>query len=153
MSKEKISFVRVDADHISNLIKKDEPILARMSEEEKETLKKEIEASIDKAKYTIQLEDLSMSDAPFIITQPEFMRRMKEMQQMGGGMFGAGNFPEMYNLVVNSNSDLAHEILSKPEEEKKELIVQALDLAKLSQNLLKGKELTDFIKRNFDQLK
>ncbi|MET3732773.1 molecular chaperone HtpG [Moheibacter stercoris] len=153
-SKEKVTFARVDADHINNLIKKDEPIVARLSDEQKETLKKEISETIDSKTYTVQLEDLSLTDAPFMITQPEFMRRMKEMQQTGGGgMFGMGNFPEMYNLVVNANSDLANEILNKPEEEKKVLINQALDLAKLSQNLLTGKELTDFIKRSFESLK
>lgn len=152
--KEKVKFARVDADHIQNLIKKDEPIIARLSEEEKESLKTEIEGAVDKEKYTVQLEDLSMDDAPFVITQPEFMRRMKEMQQTGGGgMFGMGNFPEMYNLIVNTNSDLANEILKKPTEEKEGLINQALDLAKLSQNLLKGKELTDFIKRSFELMK
>jgi molecular chaperone HtpG len=153
-SKEKVTFARVDSDHINNLIKKDEPIIARLNDEQKETLKKEIGEAIDAQTYTVQLEDLSMTDAPFMITQPEFMRRMKEMQQTGGAnMFGMGNFPEMYNLVVNANSDLASEILNKPEEEKKALINQALDLAKLSQNLLKGKELTDFIKRSFESLK
>lgn len=153
-TKEKVTFARVDADHINNLIKKDEPIIARLNDEQKETLKKEIGEAIDAKTYTVQLEDLSMTDAPFMITQPEFMRRMKEMQQTGGGgMFGMGNFPEMYNLVVNANSDLASEILNKPEEEKKALINQALDLAKLSQNLLTGKELTDFIKRSFESLK
>ena len=153
-TKEKISFARVDADHISNLIKKDETSISKLSDEQKESLKTSIESSIDKEKYTIQLEDLSMTDAPFVITQPEFIRRMKDMQQTGGrGMFGMGAFPEMYNLVVNTNSDLATEILNKPDDEKAELIGNALDLAKLSQNLLKGKELTDFIRRSFEKLK
>lgn len=152
-SKEKISFVRVDADHINNLIKKDEPLISKLSDEQKEQLKTAIETSVDKEKYTVQLEDLSSTDAPFVITQPEFMRRMKDMQQTGGGMFGLGGFPEMFNLVVNTNSNLATEILNKTDNEKSELINQALDLAKLSQNLLKGKELTDFIKRSFELLK
>jgi molecular chaperone HtpG len=93
--------------------------------------------------------------APFIITQPEFMRRMKEMSQTGGGgMFGMGNFPEMYNLVVNTNSDLATSILNvENETEKSALVKQALDLAKLSQGLLKGEELTAFVKRSFETLK
>lgn len=153
-TQEKVKFSRVDADSIQNLIKKDEPIVARLSEEEKTTLKTSIESAIDKEKYTVQLEDLGLEDVPFVITQPEFMRRMKEMQESGGGgMFGMGNFPEMYQLVVNANSDLAHEILQKPAEEKEGLIHQALDLAKLSQNLLKGKELTDFIKRSYELMK
>lgn len=151
--KEKVKFSRVDADHIQNLIQKDEPIIARLSDEEKETLKTDIEKAIDNKSFTVKLEDLSLDDAPFVITQPEFMRRMKEMQQAGGNMFAMGDFPQMYNLIVNANSDLANEILKKPEEEKEALINQALDLAKLSQNLLKGKELTDFIKRSFELMK
>lgn len=153
-SKEKISFARVDADHINNLIKKDEPIISKLNETEKESLKKNVEESINNTKFTVQLEDLDSSDAPFTITQPEFMRRMKDMQATGGGgMFGMGGFPEMYNLVVNSNSDFASKILATENvEEKSAQIKYALDLAKLSQNLLKGKELTDFIQRSYKQL-
>lgn len=154
-SKENIRFARVDSDHINNLIKKDEPIIAKLNDTEKETLKKEIEEAVNDQKFTVQLEDLSSDDAPFVITQPEFMRRMKDMQATGGGgMFGMGNFPEMYNLVVNSNSEFASEILkSENADGKKEKIQYALDLAKLSQNLLKGKELTEFIQRSYAQLK
>lgn len=153
-SKEKIQFARVDADHINNLIKKDEPAISKLNDSEKETLKKSVEEGIADTKFTVQLEDLESTDAPFIITQPEFIRRMKDMQATGGGgMFGMGNFPEMYNLVVNTNSDLAGKILStESAEEKTSHIKQALDLAKLSQNLLKGKELTEFIQRSYQQL-
>ncbi|MEC3875723.1 molecular chaperone HtpG [Chryseobacterium salviniae] len=153
-SKEKISFARVDADHINNLIKKDEPIIAKLNETEKESLKKSVEEAITDKKFTVQLEDLDSTDAPFTITQPEFMRRMKDMQATGGsGMFGMGGFPEMYNLVVNSNSEFAGQILkTENTEEKTGLIQHAVDLAKLSQNLLKGKELTDFIQRSYKQL-
>ena len=153
-SKEKISFARVDADHINNLIKKDEPAISKLNETEKETLKKEVENAVNDQKFTVQLEDLDSSDAPLIITQPEFMRRMKDMQATGGGgMFGMGGFPEMYNLVVNSNSELASDILkSENTEDKTSKIKYALDLAKLSQNLLKGKDLTDFIQRSYKQL-
>ncbi|WP_445432410.1 molecular chaperone HtpG [Chryseobacterium indoltheticum] len=153
-SKEKISFARVDADHINNLIKKDEPAISKLNETEKESLKKNVEESINDKKFTVQLEDLDSNDAPFTITQPEFMRRMKDMQATGGGgMFGMGGFPEMYNLVVNSNSEFANQILKTEDAESKEgLIKHALDLAKLSQNLLKGKELTDFIQRSYKQL-
>lgn len=149
-SKENISFVRVDADHINNLIKKDEPVISKLNESEKESLKKNVEEAIQDSKFTVQLEDLDSSDAPFTITQPEFMRRMKDMQATGGGgMFGMGGFPEMYNLVVNSNSELSNQILkTENAEEKENLIKYALDLAKLSQNLLKGKDLTDFIQRD-----
>ncbi|WP_209389829.1 molecular chaperone HtpG [Chryseobacterium sp. RR2-3-20] len=153
-SKEKIQFARVDADHINNLIKKDEPVISKLNETEKESLKKTVEESINDQKFTVQLEDLDSSDAPFTITQPEFMRRMKDMQATGGGgMFGMGGFPEMYNLVVNSNSEFASKILSNDNaEEKHTQIKYALDLAKLSQNLLKGKDLTDFIQRSYKQL-
>ncbi|WP_312344715.1 molecular chaperone HtpG [Chryseobacterium binzhouense] len=153
-SKEKIQFARVDADHINNLIKKDEPVISKLNETEKESLKKTVEESINDKKFTVQLEDLDSTDAPFTITQPEFMRRMKDMQATGGGgMFGMGGFPEMYNLVVNSNSEFASKILANENaEEKNNQIKYALDLAKLSQNLLKGKELTDFIQRSYKQL-
>ena len=153
-SKEKIQFARVDADHVNNLIKKDEPVISKLNETEKETLKKSVEEGISDTKFTVQLEDLDSSDAPFIITQPEFMRRMKDMQATGGGgMFAMGGFPEMYNLVVNTNSDLAGKILTTENaDEKTTQIKHALDLAKLSQNLLKGKELTDFIQRGYQSL-
>ncbi|MGV0752023.1 molecular chaperone HtpG [Empedobacter brevis] len=154
-TKENVTFVRVDADHINNLIEKDDVKISKLSDEDKDKLKTEITDSINNKSYTIQLEDLAETDAPFIITQSEFMRRMKDMQATGGaGMFGMGNFPEMYNVVVNANSDLATEILAKESKEEKEaLINQALDLAKLSQGLLKGKELTNFINRSFKNIK
>lgn len=153
-TKEKVLFVRVDADHVNNLIKKDEPVISKLNDSEKESLKKNVEETISDAKFTVQLEDLDSTDAPFTITQPEFMRRMKDMQATGGGgMFGMGGFPEMYNLVVNSNSEFAGQILkTENQEEKASLIKYALDLAKLSQNLLKGKDLTDFIQRSYKQL-
>ena len=154
-SKEKISFARVDADHVNNLIKKDDTPISKLNEEEKVSLKTTIEEAVNDKKFSVQVEDLESSEAPFMITQPEFMRRMKDMQATGGGggMFGMSGFPEMYNLVVNSNSELAAEILKNENaEEKKSKIKYALDLAKLSQNLLKGKDLTEFIQRSYQQL-
>lgn len=154
-SKEKISFARVDADHVNNLIKKDDTPISKLNEEEKESLKATIEEAVNDKKFSVQVEDLESTEAPFMITQPEFMRRMKDMQATGGGggMFGMSGFPEMYNLVVNSNSELAAEILKNENaEEKKSKIKYALDLAKLSQNLLKGKDLTEFIQRSYQQL-
>lgn len=152
---EKLSFVRVDADHVDNLIKKEEEQISRLSEDEKTKLKETIEVLVPKEKYSVQLESMDSKAAPFIITQPEFMRRMKEMSSTGGGgMFGMGNLPEMYNLIVNTNSDLATSILNiENETEKSALVKQALDLAKLSQGLLKGEELTAFVKRSFETLK
>ncbi|MBF0596157.1 molecular chaperone HtpG [Faecalibacter rhinopitheci] len=153
--KENVTFARVDADHINNLIDKDEVKISKLSDEDKEKLKTQITEGIDNKSYTVQLEDLSATDAPFIITQSEFMRRMKDMQATGGAnMFGMGSFPEMYNVVVNANSDLASQILSKEnDDERKEIISHALDLAKLSQGLLKGKELTNFINQSFNKIK
>lgn len=149
-----LTFVRVDSDHIDNLIKKEETTISKLSDEEKESLKTSLETYIPKT-YTVQLEALDSQAAPFIITQPEFMRRMKEMSQTGGGgMFGMGNMPEMYNLVVNTNSPLATTILNTEDKTAQEsLVKQALDLAKLSQNLLKGEALTAFVKRSFELIK
>jgi molecular chaperone HtpG len=151
---ENLTFARVDADHIDKLIPKEEETISKLSDDEKEKLKTSIETNVSIENYTVQLENLDSKSAPFIITQPEFMRRMKEMSATGGGgMFGMGNFPDMYNLVVNTNSELATTILNSPEDTQKGLVKQALDLAKLSQGLLKGEELTAFVKRSFEKLK
>ncbi|GIJ94730.1 chaperone protein HtpG [Capnocytophaga stomatis] len=152
---EKLTFARVDSAPIAKLIQKEDTAISKFSEEEKTSLKESIEKSIPSEGFVVQLEDLDSDSTPFSINQPEFMRRMKEMSATGGGgMFGMGNFPEMYHLVVNTNSPLATSILNTADEtEKQHLIKQAFDLARLSQGLLKGKELTDFIKRNFQELK
>ena len=152
---ENLTFTRVDGDHIDNLIKKEETTISKLSEEEQNNLKTVVEEIVPKPTYTVQLEALDSNAAPFIITQPEFMRRMKEMSQTGGGgMFGMGNMPDMYNLVVNTNSELATNILNTNDKTAQEnLVKQALDLAKLSQNLLKGEELTAFVKRSFELIK
>ena len=152
---ENLTFARVDADHIDKLIEKEEVQISKLSEDEQTNLKSVLEAIVPKANYTVQLEPMDSNAAPFMITQPEFMRRMKEMSASGGGgMFGMGNFPDMYNLVVNSNSTLATTILQTEDKSAQELLVkQALDLAKISQGLLKGEELTAFVKRSFETLK
>ena len=152
---EKLSFARVDADTIEKLIVKDEEITSKLNEEQKEKLKNTLEEIVPKSTYTVQLESMDAQAAPFMLTQPEFMRRMKEMSQTGGGgMFGMGNFPDMYNLVVNTNSELAETLVNTDDAEVREhLVKQALDLAKLSQGLLKGEELTAFVKRSFSLIK
>uniref|UniRef100_UPI004049C6DF molecular chaperone HtpG n=1 Tax=Gelidibacter sp. TaxID=2018083 RepID=UPI004049C6DF len=154
-TKENISFARVDADAVDNLIKKDDTKISKLSDEQKTELETLLKDVIPSEKFMVQLETMDSDAAPFMITQPEFMRRMKEMQATGGGgMFGMGNFPEMYNVVVNTNSDLVGEILSTKTKAKQErLINQSLDLARLSQGLLKGKELSDFIKRSYEMIK
>ena len=154
-SKEKISFSRVDADHLDKLIPKEENNISKLTEDEKTTLDTQLKEVISSEKFTVQLEAMDSNAAPFMITQPEFMRRMKEMQQTGGGgMFGMGNMPEMYNLVVNTNSELVNQILNTKTAKKRErLINQSLDLAQLSQGLLKGEALTNFIKRSYEIIK
>jgi molecular chaperone HtpG len=147
---EKAKFARVDADPIDKLIQKEDDQISKLSDADQEKLKGYIEEIVPKEKYSVQLEAMDSQSNPFIITQPEFLRRMKEMQQTGGGgMMGMGGFPEMYNLVVNTNSDLMQKIL-KAKAKRSEYINQALDLARLSQNLLQGKEMTDFIKRSYE---
>lgn len=150
---ENVTFTRVDADHIDKLIQKEEEAISKLSDDEKEKLKLTIEAVVPKENYTVQMEALDSNASPFIITQPEFMRRMKEMSATGGGgMFGMGNLPEMYNLIVNTNSAIATKILEAGEDSKTDLVKQALAIAKLSQGLLKGEELTAFVKRSFETL-
>ncbi|MGC6401823.1 MAG: molecular chaperone HtpG [Flavobacteriaceae bacterium] len=151
-SKEKIAFSRVDGDAIENLIKKETASVSKLSEEEKETLKPLIEGVIADEKYSVQLEAMDSQGLPFVLTQPEFMRRMKDMQQTGGGMMG--DFPEMYTLLVNTNHELVGQILQTKTSKKRErLIQQAVDLAKLSKNLLKGEALTKFIQRSVELIK
>lgn len=150
---ENLTFTRVDSDHIDKLIQKEDTQISKLSEEESTQLKTVLEEIVPKANYTVQLEPMDSNAAPFIITQPEFMRRMKEMSQTGGGMFGMGNFPDMYNLVVNTNSELATTILKADKSVQESLVKQALDLAKISQGLLKGEELTAFVKRSFELIK
>ncbi len=155
-SQEKISFARVDGDHVDNLIKKDEEAISKLSDQEKETLKTFLTDTIPAEKFSVQLEAMDSKSNPFIITEPEFMRRMKEMQQNGGGggMFGMGNMPDMYNLIVNTNHELVSEILNTKTVKKKERLVnQALDLAKLSKGLLKGEDMTAFINRSYEMIK
>ncbi|WP_407557791.1 molecular chaperone HtpG [Winogradskyella sp. 4-2091] len=154
-TKENISFARVDGDHIDNLIKKDENTISKLTDEQQTELDTLLKEVIPSEKFSIQLEAMDSDASPFIITQPEFMRRMKEMQQTGGGgMNMFGNMPEIHNLIVNTNSELVGEILGTKTKKKQErLISQSLDLARLSQGLLKGEELTSFIKRSYEMIK
>ena len=154
-SKEKIQFARVDSDHIDNLINKDKNKVSKLNDDQKKELEEIVKNVVNDEKFVLKLESMDSKENPFIITNPEFMRRMKEMQQSGGGgMFGAGNMPEMFNLVINTNSDLISQIIKTKTKKKQErLISQSIDLAKLSHGLLSGEELTNFIKRSFDIIK
>ena len=147
------SFARVDADTIDKLIKKDEEQVSKLTEDDQEKLKPVLEEVVDKSKFTVVFESMSESDSPIIITQAEFMRRMKEQAAMGGGMNMFGEMPEMYNLVVNSNHPLISRILEEGDADKaKQLSKQATDLAMLSQGMLNGKELTSFIERSIEMI-
>ena len=152
--KEKISFVRVDADAMDKLIQKGEEIPSVLSEADETSLKETIEGVLPKEQYTVQFESMSPTSSPFTITQSEFMRRMKEMSATGGGgMFGMNNMPEMYNLVVNGNHPLVSKVIGeKDADAQKAMLKEATDLAKLSQGLLKGEELTLFIKNRYNDL-
>ena len=152
--KENISFVRVDADAMDKLIQKGEEIPSVLSEADETSLKETIEGVLPKEQYTVQFESMSPSSSPFTVTQSEFMRRMKEMSATGGGgMFGMNNMPEMYNLVVNGNHPLVSKIIGEKDvDAQKGMLKEATDLAKLSQGLLKGEELTLFIKNRYNDL-
>ena len=153
-SEDNISFVRVDADHVDKLIVKEDITPSKLSEENQNKLKSLVEGVVPQTTYTVQLEPMDSQAMPFMITQPEFMRRMKEMQQTGGGGMFGGNMPEMYNLIVNVNHPLVSQILeTKTKKKQDRLIKQSVDLARLSQNLLKGEELTSFINRSFELIK
>ena len=145
-SNENMTFARVDADTLDKLIKKTDEIPSKLSKEQEEKLKEIFEDCVNKEKFTIQFESLSESEGPVMVTQPEFMRRMMEQQKLGGGgMMGA--FPEMFNMVVNSNHPNVMAILSKRGQNKKNTAKTMTDLALLSNGMLKGQDLSKFIER------
>lgn len=148
---ENVAFARVDADTLENLINKSEEIVSKISKEDEEKIKPVFEAAVIKDKFTVQMTPLSDDDAPILITQPEFIRRMMEQQRTGGGGF-FGAFPEMYNLVVNTNHPKVVSLLEKSEESQSETVRQLTDLAMLSQGMLKGAALDQFIERTIEQI-
>jgi molecular chaperone HtpG len=150
---ENSQFVRVDAEVVEKLIKKEDSQPAKLSEEQLKAVPPLFEKNVDKATFHVVCESLSETDLPVIVTQPEFMRRMKDMSAMGG-MSYMGNLPDSYQLVVNGNHRLISEILEEKDETRQNnLIKQLIDLAMLSKNLLKGQSLTDFIRRSVDIIK
>jgi len=152
MKLESVTFTRVDSDTVDKLIQKEEVEKHNLSEDQEKELIEIIESVVEKEKYSVQLENLNEKDSPMLITQSEFMRRMKEQSAVGGGgMMGMGNMPDMFNLVVNANHPLISKILIESDSGKKAMLAkQAADLAKLSQGLLVGSELTDFVKRSVE---
>lgn len=149
-SNENVQFARVDADTLDKLIQKDEEIPSKLTQEDEDKLKPMFENVVNKEKFTVQFESMNADDAPVIITQPEFIRRMMEQQRMGGGGYMAA-FPEMHNLVVNSNHDKVNAILNtKTKKSQERKIKQLTDIALLSQGMLKGEELNKFIERSIE---
>ena len=146
---EKSRFTRVDADVIDKLIEKDEIQPSKLSESDSAKVKEIFENNVEKEKYTVQLENLSETDIPVMITQNEFMRRFQDMQKLSG-QSGYGNF-EHYNLVVNANHPIVSRIIDENDDSKREDIVkQLVDLALLSQNMLTGERLSEFVKRSVE---
>lgn len=147
---EKETFKRVDADILDKLIRKEDDAPSKLTDDDKNKLKPVFEKYVEKDNYNVVFENLSENDMPVMITQPEFMRRMKDMSKLGGYDY-MGTLPDSYNLVVNSNHKLIGNLLEdKDEAHRDNLVRQLTDLARLSQNLLKGASLTEFIKRSVD---
>ena len=153
-AKEKVRFARVDSDMLDKLIPKEGERAHLLTDSEKESLKGYVEGAINDKNYSVRVEALASDDLPMMVVMPEYMRRMKEMQMTGGGgMMGMGDFPDMYDLIVNANHPLASKILDTEDADARGTAVnQALDLAKLQQNLLHGEELTAFITRSYELL-
>ena len=151
-SNENISFARVDADSLDKLIAKTEELPSKLSKEEEETLKPLFEAQVNKEKFTVQFESMSEQEAPIIVTQPEFIRRMMEQHKLGGGGGFYGAFPEMFNLTVNANHPAISKILGQDGAAQEQSTKQLVDLAMLAQGLLKGAALDAFIQRNIEHI-
>lgn len=146
---EKTSLKRVDADVADKIIAKKDETLAVLNEEEKGKVKSIFEKAITKANMRIEVESLNPDELPVIVTMDEFMRRMKDMSKMGGGMGFYGNLPDNYNVAINGNHKLIGKILQTSDEtEQLQLAKQAFDLALLSQGMLTGSELTEFVNRS-----
>lgn len=151
---ENVKFTRVDGDTVDKLIEKEEQPESNLTDDQKKTIEPVIEEVAGKDKFTVRFESMTENDDPMVITRPEFIRRMKEQQEVGGGGFGMGNMPEMLNLVVNSNHPVISKILTEQDESRrKDLVKQTVDLAMLAQNMLKGKDLTAFVKRSAQLIK
>lgn len=149
---ENISFARVDADSLDKLIQKTDEIPSKLTKEDEEKLKPLFEAQVNKEKFTVQFESMSEQEAPIIITQPEFIRRMMEQQKLGGGGGFYGAFPEMFNLTVNANHPAISKLLGQEAAAQTESTKQLVDLAMLAQGLLKGAALDAFIQRNIEHI-
>ena len=156
MKWEGVQFVRVDADVVDNLIDKQENVDSILSKEEVEQAKKLFEFQVPEITLTVEVKGLSQDAAPIVATRPEFMRRMKDMAGMGGGGMTAfyAQMPDEVHLTVNGNHPIYQTLLKEPDVDKQQKQARNLaDLALLSQGLLNGAELTNFINRSVDLLK
>src|SRR5690606_15409985 len=152
MTFENIQFARIDSDTLDKLIQKDEELPSKLSDEDKQSLQPLFEEVVDKDKFTVQFESMSSDEAPIIITQPEFIRRMMEQQKLGGGGF-YGAFPERYNLVINGNHPKIQEVVeTKTAKSKERKVKQLTDIALLSQGMLRGEALNEFIERSIEMI-
>lgn len=148
---ENSTFARVDADVIEKLIKKEDVAEVALTDDEKKQVEELINKNLEKEKFMVSFENLGETGQPIIITRPEFMRRMADMQKTGGGGMFMGNMPETFNLIVNGNHPLVSKVLKEVDDNKKQqLTKQMTDLALLSQNMLKGQALADFVKRSVE---
>ena len=150
-----IRFVRIDSDVIENIIQKDDKAKVELTASEEDALRYSFESQLpktDKTNYAVSLEAVSADALPVFLTQNEFMRRMKEMSAMGGGMQMWGTMPDSYTLMLNVNNPVIAGLADKDEESQKNTIKQLYDLARLSKNLLKGKDLNEFVKRSFNEI-
>ena len=154
MKLENTSFVRVDSDTIDKIIVKEEESVSILSSDQLELLKVIAEKNVPIEQYSVVLENLQPSDQPVVITRPEFMRRMKEMSASGGGQYAfMGEMKENFNVIVNTNHPLMSKILNETDSSVKDSKMKlAIDLARLSQNLLKGEEMTKFINKSIELL-
>tara|TARA_B100001769_G_C21927903_1_gene500168 strand:- start:52 stop:846 length:795 start_codon:yes stop_codon:yes gene_type:complete len=150
-----IQFVRVDGDSIDKLVDKGDDAVSKLDEKQQKKVQEMIQSEVDKSIYSVQTQNMSSDDLPILITQSEFMRRMKEQQQLsGGGMQMFGDMPESYNVIVNTNHDLVSKIISEKNKKKRiALIKQIFDLALLSHGMLKGEKLTSFVERSVSLIK
>jgi molecular chaperone HtpG len=148
MKLDKVSFKRVDADVLDKLIEKEDAAKHQLTEDETKKLKEVFEKAINNSNMKVEVESLSAEELPVTITMEEWMRRMKDMAKMGGGMNFYGSLPDTYKVAVNGNHKLISKILQSDDEHRVTLAKQAFDLALLSQGLLKGADLTAFVERS-----
>ena len=148
---EKTQIKRIDSDVIEKLIDKGAEVSSALSESQSTEIKDIFNTAINKSEMEVTIENLSPQAPPVSITMEEFMRRMKDMSAMGGGMRFYGTLPDRYKVSVNANHPLATKIISETDKEKQKSIAkQTFDLALLSNGLLTGAELTAFVKRSLE---